>query len=85
MREHMREKMNENPHKRPDKTLRKICIYMQAYTPYGSVHEHAYVATLLLLLRFLRIAEKLNNTNDNSNENTSEETLKTEKVTVKVR
>ena len=72
----MRERMNENASENasenthrseartketPDKTLHKICIYMQAFVPHKSVYESAFMSLMFLLYRLLLYKEQSEN------------------------
>ena len=68
MRERMNENASENTHRNeartketPDKTLYKICIYMQAYVPHKSVYESAFMSLMFLLYRLLLYKEQSEN------------------------
>jgi len=68
MNENASENASKNTHRSeartketPDKTLHKICIYMQAYVPHKSVYESAFMSLMFLLYRLLLYNERSEN------------------------
>jgi len=79
MRERMNENASENASKNthrseartketPDKTLHKICIYMQAFVPHKSVYESAFMSLMFLLYRLLLYKDTHENERDSEKE-----------------